>query len=254
MDFSLLYEVAKGDRESRSNRDERWMRRKGIKMLDRLTKVIFVVILSAAVIVGGWLGYQRHVVESASRTVELAMDWRDVQTMAALSKYPVDKLLTEIHALGITSIGVFEETLYDANALGEIYFAGGSGIDRFREINPVLSDLAAKKAIRPDDTYILAYNPVVRKRFQAQMLNAVPKGEVKSIGEKVIEVNEQNILLKDLGFGISEALKGYLTKKGFSIIPRIANDPRYDIDGKLAALAGYDTIIFDGEKILGYPD
>ena len=223
-------------------------------MLDRITRVVFVLILSAAVIVSGFLGYQRHVIESASRTVELAMDWRDIQTMAALSKFPTDKLLTEIKARGITSIGVFEETLSDANALGEIYFAGGSGVMRFKELNPVLSGMTAKNLIKPDDTYILSYNPEVRKRFQAQIHNVLPKGDLKNIGEKVIDINESNILLKDIGFGISEALKNYLSKKGFSIIPRIANDPRYNIPGKIASLNGYDTIIFDGEKILGYPD
>jgi hypothetical protein len=206
------------------------------------------------VITGGYLAYQRHNIETSSKTVELAMDWRDIQTLAALSKYPVDKLLTEIKALGITSIGVFEETLADANALGEIYYAGGSGILRFAGLNSTLSGLTAKKLIRPDRTYILSYNPEIRKRIDRELRCALPKESVKIIGEKVIEVNESEVRLKDLTLGISEIVKNYLIKKGFSIIPRISNDPRYDVSCKISEIAGYNTVIFDGDEILGYPD
>lgn len=222
--------------------------------MDRVTKIIFGLILSIAVGMGGFLAYQRHGIEASSKNVELAMDWRDIQTLAALSKYPVDKLLTEIKALGITSIGVFEETLSDANALGEIYYASGSGIIRFSGLNSTLSGLISKKMIRPDRTYILSYNPEARKRILGELLCSLPKESIKSLGEKVIEVSESEARLKDLTFGISEIIKNYLTKKGFSIIPRISNDPRYDVPCKVSELAGYHTIIFDGDEILGYPD
>ena len=223
-------------------------------MLDRITKIVFATILSVAVVLGGYLAYQRNNIETASKTVELVMDWRDLQVLSSLSKYPIDKLLTEIKPLGITSIGVNEETLCEAGIFGEIYHASGSGILRFKNLNPVLSGLVTKKLIKADRTYILCYNPDVRKRVLKQLRYILPKESVRSIGEKVIEANESEARLKDVTIGISETIKNYLSKKGFSIIPRLSNDSRYDVPGKILELIGYDTIIFDGEEILGYPD
>jgi len=223
-------------------------------MLDKATKIIFSIVLTAAVLTGGLLAYQRHVIESASKTVELVMDWRDIQTLSALSKYPTDKLLTDIKARGITSIGLFEETLNDAAAMGEIYHAGGSGILRIKALNPILSDLVSKREIKPEKTYLLSYNPEIRKRIMRQLHYTLPNGSIRNIGEKVIELDESEIMLKDIGVGMSEAVRGYLIKKGFSIVPRVSNDPRYDVEGKISELAGSSAIIFDGEEILGYPD
>ena len=223
-------------------------------MNDRVLKIIFAMILSLSVVLGGFLAYRRHLVESDSRTVELAMDWRDLGTLAALSRYPMDKLLDEVHIRGITSIGLFEETLEEASSLGELYFASGSGIIRFKEVNPVLAGLVKKNEIKPERSYLLCFNPEVRKRVERQLGYAFPKTAIRNLGAKVIEIDESAIRLRDLTVGISDASRKYLAQKGFSVVPRMQNDPRYDVSGKISELAGYNTIIFDGDEILGYPD
>lgn len=222
-------------------------------MFDRVTRVILVIILTLAVILGAMLAYQRHQVESAGKTVELSMDLRDLKMLSALSKYPMDKLLNEVKARGISSVGLPEETLPEASAMGELYYASGSGILRFVNLNSQLSALAKRKLIRPDKTYIFCTNPTVRKRVTIQLQLALTKSAVKSLGNNVLEVDEAEYRLRDVGLGLSEATVKYLKKKGFSVIPRLLNDSRYEIIGKIATFKGLPIIIFDGDEILGYP-
>jgi hypothetical protein len=166
----------------------------------------------------------------------------------------MDKLLDELRVRGISSIGVLEETLPEASLNGELYCASGSGIMRFKELNPVLADLVNRDLVKPTHTYVLCFNPEVRRRIQTQLHYILPPKAFRNLGEKVLELNESEIRLREVNVGISEAVKKYLNKKGFSVIPRLSNDPRYDIPGKISELLGYQVIIFDGEEILGYPD
>ena len=223
-------------------------------MLDRLTKALLVVFLCLSIGVGGWLAYQKHLSEGGSRTVELVMDFRDLQMLSALSKVPLNNLLDEIKSRGIVSIGLMEETLPDAQALGEVVYAGGTGIERLKGLNPILDKLIAEKKIKPSATYIFSLNAPTRKRIKQQLQFILIKDEVKSLGENIIEVNEAEVRLRDVGLGLSENVSIFLKKKGFRIIPRLWNDPRYDVRSKIGSLKGYDTVIFDGDEITGYPD
>jgi len=222
-------------------------------MFDRITRIIMVIILTLAVMLGAMLAFKRHQVESAGKTVELSMDLRDLKMLSALSKYPMDKLLNEVKARGLSSVGLPEETLPEASAMGELYYASGSGILRFVNLNPQLSALAKRKLIRPDKTYIFCINPTVRKRVTVQLQLALTKKAVKNLGNNVLEVSEAEYRLRDVGLGLSEATVKYLKKKGFSVIPRLLNDPRYEIIRKIETFKDLPVIIFDGDEILGYP-
>ena len=223
-------------------------------MLDKLTKVLLTIILCLAIGLGGFLAYQKHNAEGSSRRVELTMDFRDLQMLSALSKVPLDKLLDEVRSRGIVSIGLLEETLPDAQALGEVMYAGGTGVMRLKGLNPTLDELIKEKKIKPQATYILSPNPSALKRIKQQLNFILIKDDLKSLGDKVLEVNESEIRLREVGLGFSENITAYLKKKGFRIIPRLRNDIRYDVRSKIGSLKGYDTVIFDGEEIMGYPE
>ncbi len=223
-------------------------------MLDKIMRIFMSVILIAAVLVGAYLGFQRYQVESNSKTVELAMDYNDLKTLSSISNYSLDKLLKDVKDRGIVSIGVREETLPEANTMGELQYISGSGILRSPEINPTFQSLAKRKLIAGNKVYIYSNIEDVRKRVQNQIHLLLPSEKFKNIGKTVFAIDEGDVLLSDAGIGMSEAVNKYLTKKGFRIIPRIWNDRRYEVVGKIGSLKGYDTIIFDGDEITGYPD
>lgn len=216
-------------------------------MLEKISKGILVAVLCVSVILGAYLGYRRYLIEASDRTVELCMDLNDVKKMVAFEKKPLEPVLDEFKKLGITSLGVFEETLPDAHTQGEIYYAKGTGI------------LALKKfqnlPIQSERTYLYIPETQIRKRIYNQLSWVLGKESIKFLGSKMLEVNEAEEEIRNLGLGMSEIQIKYLQQKGFKIIPRVWNDPRYHLGNiplKISALKDFGIIIFDGEEILGY--
>ena len=226
-------------------------------MIDKIGKGILVLVLTAAVLLGAYLALGRFMVENSARTVELAVDLNDLKKMAAFDRQPLGRVLGEIRQIGITEIGVFEETLPDANALGELYYAKGSGLLRFKKLSPSLAVLSQKGKIKPDRTYIYVPEEQVRKRVFAHLKSALGEKAVRFLGKEVMEVDELEEDLRTLGLGLSESQAKYLAKQGLTIVPRVWNDPRYNlgnIEQKIEALRGHRLVIFDGDEVLGYPD
>jgi hypothetical protein len=218
---------------------------------------ILILILTVGVLTGAYLSLLRYQAERESRTVELVVDLNDLKKMAAFEKKPLGPILDGIRALGISGVGVFEETLPDAAAAGEIFYAKGSGILRFKNLNPMLSDLTRSGRIKPSLTYLYIPEDNVRKRIYNQLKFALGKNALKFLNRSTIQVNEIEEELRPLGLGISESQDKYLQDKGFRVVPRVWNDPRYhlgNIEDKISGLKGHDLIIFDGEEILGYPE
>jgi hypothetical protein len=209
--------------------------------------VWLVLILTLSVFMGAYLGYLRFRSEDQSRTVELVLDLNDLKRMAAAEGKPLSMVLDEIKKLGFYGLGVFEETLPDAGAMGEIYYAKGSGFNRFSKVTVKTF---------PDRTYILAPDQMVRQRIYDQLRWALGEDKVKLVSSTIIEANGPEEELRLLGLGISEAQKSFLTSKGFHVIPRVWNDPHYgpsNILSKISGLKGYELVIFDGDEIIGYP-
>jgi hypothetical protein len=218
-------------------------------MLKRLGTGILSLLLTAAVILGAYLGLVRFFNEAGGRTVEIVIDLNDVKKMAAYEKRPLGPVLDRIRKTGISEIGVFEETLPDAAAIGEVYYAKGSGLSRLH--------LLPVEKIRPDWTYIYAPEEKVRQRIYTQLKAVLGEKSIHFAGREIMAIDEAEEDLRDLGLGISEAQQKFLTAKGFTIIPRVWHDPRYhlgNLEAKFAGLKNYGQVIFDGDKIIGYPD
>jgi hypothetical protein len=226
-------------------------------MIDKIGRGILVLILTAAVLLGAYLGLLRFRVENSGKNVELVLDLNDLKKMAAYEKKPLGGVLAEIKKLGINELGVFEETLPDANAIGEVYYAKGAGLLRLKNVPAPLAALVRQGKIKSDWTYLYIPDPSVRKRIASQLTWALGGKEVRFLGREVLAADELEEDLRLLGLGISESQQQYLAKQGFRIVPRVWNDPHYNLgnlEGKIAALRHYGLVIFDGEEILGYPD
>ncbi|MFH1390404.1 MAG: DUF5693 family protein [Candidatus Margulisiibacteriota bacterium] len=223
-----------------------------------LKKIIFGILkisLIVSVLVGCYSILGRYWSEQETRSVRVVIDLNDLKKAAAFEKIPLDKVLKQVKKIGFFELGVFEETLPDANAQGEIYYAKGGSIKKLAAFSPVFTDRL--KEIKPDRTYIFAPFKESRKRLYEELNWALGQKAVRFLGEEVIEVDEAEEELRMLGLGISELQRNYLGKLGFKIVPRVWNDPRYhlgNIESKISALKNYKTIIFDGEEILGYPE
>jgi hypothetical protein len=227
-------------------------------MIDKIGRIILVLILTAAVLLGAYLGLKRFLAESASRNIELVVDLNDLKRLAAYEKKPLATVLRQLKDLGVTGLGVFEQTLADANAAGELYYAKGSGLLKLKGQLPApLAELVKQNKIVADRTYVYLPDKEARQRIGSQLIWAVGAKAVRFINREILEIDELEESLRLTGLGISADQRRYLEKQGFTIVPRVCNDPHYhlgNLEGKIAALSPYGLVVFDGLEILGYPD
>jgi len=223
-------------------------------MTNKYISGLVIAILTLAVLVGAYLTYSRYFIEVQNKTVELCVDLNDLKKMAAQDKRPLLSLLQEIKELGFTSIGVFEQTLSEASAQGDLFYMTGSGVLTTTLKNTPFDILKDKGLIKPSRTYISAPDDTIRLRVYNHLESTLGKGKLQFLGKDIFEVDETAEELSALGLGISENDHNFFSNLGFSIIPRVWNDGRYDIEKKILYLSPYATIIFDGEEVLGYPD
>jgi len=216
-----------------------------------------VLVLTVSVLIGAYLGFARYFQEIQDRDLELCIDLNDLKKMAAYEKKPLLPILEALKKDGITAVGVFEEYLPDASAAGELFYASGSGLQNLKELSPIARKLNKSYKILPEATYLYIPKDTVRKRVYNQLKWVVGEKNIKFIGKELLEVNEAEKELRELGLGIPEAQQNFFAKLGLAIIPRLKNDLRYNaqnIEKKIAEYSGTQLIIFDGEDIVGYPD
>ncbi len=218
-------------------------------MINKISKWILVAILTISVITGASLVYTRYFIELQSRNIELCVDYNDVKGL--------NLDLSELKKRGVVSIGLFEETLPDAVALGELYYTQGSSIASLKDINPRLYGLFERGLISTDKTYIQITDPKVRKRVSEQLKIALGKSKLKFLGSDVLEVDAPEEELRKLPIGLSEKQASFLSNQGFWIVPRVWNHKYYTDDNlveKFSKLKDYSLIIFEGEEIVGFPN
>lgn len=207
-------------------------------------KIILSIILTIAVLQGALLGFLRYQVEERNNTVELVVDYSDLE-QSSLS-------IKQLKEIGITSIALLEQTPAQASANGDLYFASGEGILRYKNLTNYFRSYINRNLISKEHSYFLIQNPIVRKRVLFHLRAAIPKENISFLGKNIIEIKEPESKIRDIGIGFSEEIINKY--KDLRVIPRLANNSKYNIDKKIALLNSYDTIVFDGEEILGYPD
>ncbi|OGC14274.1 hypothetical protein A2526_02655 [candidate division WOR-1 bacterium RIFOXYD2_FULL_36_8] len=230
--------------------------------MNKLTKVLLLIILAIAILTGSYLVFVRHNIESSSKTVELVMDYDDLMVLSSIKNeehktVSLDNLLTEIKKRGIISIGIKEETLPQANINGEIYYVTGQGLKNNPTESPKISKLVKERKVEKEQTFLIAKNAGILNRIADNISTITDSGVGKIVSKNTLLLNQKEAALDEVGIGFSETLEKEIKEKGFRIIPRIWNDSRYTnnrIIHKVNLLKKFDTIIFDGEDIAGAPD
>ncbi|MFH1542147.1 MAG: DUF5693 family protein [bacterium] len=205
-------------------------------MFNKFSKGILVSILTIGVLLGAYLGFTRYLIELQDRTVEFCVDLNNIKTIAAQEKQPLEKVLLQLKEQGVQSIGVFEQRLPDAYADGDLTYEKGPGLY---------------------EVTIHAPNDDIRRRVYYHLKAALGEPKIKFRGQETMIMAKQEEALREIGLGISEKQEKYLSKLGFRIIPRVWQDKHFgghNLPLKIELLKKYDTVIFDGEEILGYPD
>ncbi len=196
----------------------------------------------AGLAAAGWIGYQRIMVERASATVGVAVDYNDVLRVAALSGITPLDALERFQSAGASHVAITELTLGELAATGRLYAAASpDGLLWGEQISP-----AARECIR--------------NRLQAALPRPEPtpahqrKTRAKSYDyhTHVLRVTPE---LGDVGVSYDEAVE-IAQEVGLKIVARpraqftTADSINYAIDA--ARDIGAEIVVFTGTQVMGY--
>lgn len=245
-------------------------------MKKRALYSVLIFLIAAGAFVGLVSSYKRVVIESQNSSVELAIDYNDVQKLSLREGISSDELLAKLKGAGITSIALTEDTLDKLELDGSVAWITGYEFETLakitktkkkekknspqvgRFINPSIKTLL--RAAKGDtlSSYVIATDPASFHFVKNGLDIMIGKDRVKKVSSDMIKVSDDEEDLLSLGIGIPGRKIDMVISKGFYVIPRIKNNYRLDgerLSAKLQELSSYGPftkVVFDGEEVGGY--
>jgi hypothetical protein len=222
---------------------------------------ILIFFIIAALLVAGIITYNRSVLESNFKQVELVMSLNELRELSYQEGYDEIELLAKIKNSGINSIAVHEDTLESLALSGKILYFSDKELNK---LNFFLKSIDPFKKFQPTpgEAYIVFSDKNdylrIKENLQRQLGEDLVRdlGFLPYIGLKVKGSEEK---LTDLGLGFSEEDIKLVKNLGFQVILRLKNFAKInkeDIEFKFkeSDKAGkISGIIFEGETVLGFP-
>ena len=226
---------------------------------NRLLIICIIIGLIAAIIVN----FQRHNVEVANNTVDLAIDYEDMIKLSQYEGVPLDVVMQKAKDAGITSMAVYETTFEKLNKNGKVMAMSGSSVLE-SYYNGTMSDpawraLVQEGKIKGDEAYIVGHDKQTYQEVKEDLFRRLGKNRVEVINlgsEEVLaaKVNYDDFLKMNLGMPTDE-MKA-VNDAGFYVLARPSNYQNVtndDIDAVFKRLDGINVseIVFSGKETLG---
>ena len=237
--------------------------------------LLAVIILGLACAL--WLNLQRHQVEQANNTVEMAMEYEGLRKLAGLAGLPEEKVLKEFKNAGINSLMVFDTTLERLTKKGEIQSTTTEELRKAVSLGAnkgVFAAVPAEKLERDAAFVAAGSSPAVLEDVleDLKLRYGAARVEIVSSEPQIIRVvgstellpedkydEPRGIMQAPLGLPVSDMRK--LAGMGFKLIVRpqnYINVSEQHIDGifKRIAKAGVQVHAFMpcGKETVGYPN
>lgn len=223
----------------------------------KITNKIWLFLLLVGLLTAAMVGWQRHQVEQANKTVEMVLDYGDVVALAQSQGYDLDRVLQKFKGVGVTSLAVGEKSLDDLEKAGQVGVLNEAQVNSIR----MLTGKGAVTAEPTTGTYILTSDEQTFLQLKEALVRKI--GETKVSDESldnryILRVMLSKDQLKEVPLFLPAEDLVKVQAAGFKLIPRFGNYSRVDQEGvqaSFAQLEGYDnlsTVVFQGEEALGY--
>lgn len=242
----------------------------------RYNPVLLAVII-LGLVCALWLNWNRHQVEQANNTVEMAMEYEGLRKLAALEGLPEEQVLREFKNAGINSLMVFDTTLERLTKKGEIQTATSESLRQAASLGADKGVFAAVPAamLEQDAAFIApGSNPAVLADVQEDLTlrYGVERVQVVAAEPRILRVIGRTELLPedkyDEPLGLLQAPLGLpvrdmrqLDAMGFKIIVRPqnyvnVNEEKIDSIFQRVDKAGVKVhaLMPCGRETVGYPD
>ena len=227
---------------------------------------ILMIIILIGFVASMAINMERHRVEEANNTVELAIDYEGLVELAEREGVPRQEVFAQAKEAGICSMAVYDTQFKKLNVNGKATAWNGSTIIANYQ-NGALADpawcaLVEDGTIKGTNVYVTGHHEHTFKEVHEDLLRRLGDDRVSelTIGkQQVLEVkaNYTAFIKMDLGLPTDEMQE--VNAAGFHVIARPTNFnhcTREDVDAVFKRLDGIDVsdIVFAGSQALGAPD
>lgn len=234
-------------------------------MTYRYNKIFIALVIVGLVAACGILG-QRFQLEQNNRTIELVLDYEDIVALAEMEGVPLESLLTQFKAAGLTSLAVYETTLEKLNKSGKTTAVPGASIlHQYREgtlTDPFWRDLAASGKIVTEDTYVIGNNDQTFAEVKSDLERRLSPERVQQLAEGsfpilAVKANYEKVVKWNLGLSTEEMQA--VAAHGFYVVARPTNYTKVkpsDVQAVFDRLRPIDkvsSIMFSGDDVTGFP-
>ena len=238
---------------------------------------VLIAVIALGLVCGLWLNWQRHKVEQANNTVEMAMEYEGLRKLASLRGLPEDYVLKEFQKAGINSMMIFDTTLERLTKKGEIQSTSTGELRRAASLGASKGVFAAVPAdkLTVDAAFVAAgSNPAVLEDVleDARLRYGAERVEVVSSAPQIIRIvgsteplpedkydEPRGVMQSPLGLPAADMQK--LAAMGFQLIVRPqnyinVNEEQIDSIFKRITKAGVKVHAFMpcGKETVGYPN
>ncbi len=189
-------------------------------------KVLLYVILAISLVASGWVGFERIQTERADKSIQIAIRYNDVLSLAKQTDVPVESVLREFKQLGATTLFVRENTVsgpnddyYNFKAQGEVTIVDGY-ILKFYYPNVA--------SLRPERTYVVTSNEDIAESIYSnyslknlEVETLVGTSEETNESVYFIDVTDVMSSLGSVGVGFNTADLNLAASLGYMIAPQI---------------------------------
>ncbi|MDI6907402.1 MAG: DUF5693 family protein [Thermoanaerobacterales bacterium] len=218
-------------------------------------RTVTLLILIIAVCAAGYLAWQRHVLETRFRTVEVALIYDEVAKTAALGRMSIDETLARFKDAGVTTVLFKEPSVDDARLAGMFEVRQGAEL----LADPRFQLWAGR--IGPLDTCLIARDETTIGRLRTQFSFKIPAARAfyHAGGLFVLDIPAPYSQVKDLGVGFDPAALAAVERAGLRIVPQVRTWPGTTPAGLerfgryLAEIPNLSAVAFNDKTIPGFP-
>lgn len=204
-----------------------------LRRLDRVLLILLIPGLLSAL----YLGARRFQVESRNKSVELTLDYTELQNLSVSSGTPMPELLERFGAAGITGIAIGEDLLGDFSSRGQIWY-----VQQPSDVGP--------------STLIGVVDASLAERVFHALSARLAPGMINSAADGfTVQAAPQTLNL--IGIGLPPDAVRLIKASNLDVVARLQNHPAITSRGIDAALRelreeGITRLICSGDEVIGF--
>ncbi|WP_018884166.1 DUF5693 family protein [Paenibacillus massiliensis] len=200
----------------------------------------------------------RLATERSSKTVEIAMDYRNLTDVASYQARPLeflDQQLDRLHDAGVTTMSLYESTLEDFRKARRLVIYNEQDASRLMN-QPVEASRNFTYVLFTSNENGQALTPLIEETFSTLDI-PVQRWELNGLPGLIIEAAPEDATLKPTQ--ADPIAMENLRSKGFFIMPRLNDSMPYDqqrMERQLATFQqfGVKRILFEGDAVKGFAE